>query len=111
MRSQPRKEPGSDEMAIERDGELGPQRAAAEGDTPSGFPYNVPPPPPGGFAVREGGTMAWGLEAGHISDYPLIVERLLGRLWFVMYSLGEQQQDIVRLREATRQGLVRLATA
>lgn len=111
MRSPRSEEPGFEEMAIEREPELERQPAAAEGDTASELPYDVSPPPPGGFMAREGATMTWGGFETQISDYPQIVERLLGRLWYVMYALGEQQQEIVRLRDNTRQAHQRLGTA
>lgn len=98
-----------EEMAIERDRELERQRAAAEGDGAPELQYDFGVPLPGSMMVRET-AVAWGHEATRVSDYPTLVERLLHRVWYVMYTMGEQQQEIVRLRENTRQALARLAT-
>ncbi|HYR11028.1 MAG TPA: hypothetical protein VEQ60_24825 [Longimicrobium sp.] len=111
MRSR-REGPSFEEMAIERDRELERQRAAAEGDPPSEFRYDFSQPLPGTLVARETAALSWGLEAAAApSEYPSLVERLLSRIWHVMYTLGEQKQEIVRLRENTRQVLARLVTA
>jgi hypothetical protein len=98
-----------EEMAIERDRELERQRAAAEGDAPSEHRYDFSTPMPGASMVRETAALPWGYDAG--TDYSTLVDRLLSRAWHVLYTLGEQKQEIVRLRENTRQVLARLGTA
>jgi hypothetical protein len=110
MRSR-REGPSFEEMAIERDRELERQRAAAEGESPSEFRYDFSQPLPGTLVARETAALPWGLEAAAPSEYPSMVERLLSRIWHVMYTLGEQKQEIVRLRADTRQSLARLGTA
>lgn len=99
-----------EEMAIERDRELERQRAAAEGgEGPAEHRYDFSTPMPGTSMVRETAALPWGYEAG--TDYSTMVERLINRVWHVLYTLGEQKQEIVRLRENTRQVLARLGTA
>ncbi|HEX6370984.1 MAG TPA: hypothetical protein VF006_18840 [Longimicrobium sp.] len=96
-----------EEMAIERDRELERQRAAAEGgESPSEHRYDFGKPMPGMLMARETAALPWGYEAG--TDYSTMVERLLSRVWHVLYTLGEQKPEIVRLRENTRQMLARL---
>jgi hypothetical protein len=98
-----------EEMAIERDRELERQRVAAEGgDSPSEHRYDFSAPMPVSM-VRETAALPWGYEAG--TDYSTMVERLISRVWYVLYTLGEQKQEIVRLRGDTRQVLARLGTA
>lgn len=110
MRS--RGEPMSfEDMAIERDRELERQRAAAEGESPYEHRYDLSRPVSAGMVARETAALPWGFEAAPGGDYSIMVERLLGRVWSVMYTLGEQKQEIVRLRENTRQVLARLVTA
>jgi hypothetical protein len=99
-----------EEMALERDRELERQRAAAEGESPSEFRYDFGKPMPGP-AARETAVMPWGFNADRGGDYSTGVEHLLSRVWFAIYTIGEQRQEIVRLRENTRQVLARLATA
>ena len=110
MRSR-REGPSFEEMAIERDRELERQRAAAEGEPPSGFRYDFSQPLPAPMVARETAALPWGLEAAQVNEYPSMVERLLRRVWHVMYTLGEQKQEIGVLRENTRQALARLGTA
>lgn len=92
--------------ALDRD------RAAAE-------PASVPAiaddefmvPPPGGFVAREAAAIPMGWDATYEDGYPTLVERLLGQMRHMLYSLDEQQHDIVRLRESTRHVLARLSPA
>jgi hypothetical protein len=100
-----------EDMAIERDRELERQRAAAGLPDPSGYeeePLDRPRPT---FMACEAAALPWGVSAERGTDYSAGVQHLLSRVWFVMYSLGEQQLEIVRLRENTRQSLARLGTA
>jgi hypothetical protein len=109
MRSH-RKERTFEEMVIERDRELERQRAAAE--PPETFEYEEPldrPRPT--FMACETAALPWGFSAERGADYSSGVEHLLSRVWHIMYTLGDQQLEIVRLRENTRQMLARLATA
>lgn len=100
-----------EEMAIERDRELERQRAAAEGEPPAGHQYDFSKPLPGMMVARETAVLPWGYEGAHENAYPTMVERMFSRVWAVLYTVGEQQQEIVRLRENTRQMLARLGTA
>jgi hypothetical protein len=61
--------------------------------------------------VRESAAVTWGFEAVPGGDYSTGVDRLISHVWFLLYTLGEQRQEIVRLRENTRQVLARLVTA
>lgn len=98
-----------EEMAIERDRELERQRVAAEGgESPQEHRYDFSTPMPTSM-VRETAALPWGYDAG--TDYSTMVERLISRVWHVLYTLGEQKHEIVRLRENTRQVLARLGTA
>jgi hypothetical protein len=100
-----------EEMAVERDRELERQRAAAEGESPSGHRYDFSPPLPGMTMARETAVLPWGFNGERGEDYSTGVQHLLSRVWHVMYTLGDQQLEIVRLRENTRQALARLVTA
>ena len=102
-----RKGPTVEELAIERDLELERRDEAAE--NPSEFRYDFSKRMPS-MAVRETAVLPWGYEAER-GDDSTAVERLLSRVWFAIYSIGEQRQEIVRLRENTRQMLSCLATA
>lgn len=99
-----------EEMAIERDRELERQRAAAEDGHPAEHQYDFSTRMPM-LAARETAALPWGYDPAHVTDHSTMVERLLSRVWHVLYTLGEQRQEIVRLRENTRQMLVRLGTA
>lgn len=99
-----------EEMAIERDRELERQRAAAEGESPNEHRYDFSPPPSTSM-VRESAAVTWGFEAVPGGDYSTGVDRLISHVWFLLYTLGEQRQEIVRLRENTRQVLARLVPA
>jgi hypothetical protein len=99
-----------EEMAIERDRELERQRAAAEGESPYEHRYDFSTPPSTSM-VRETAAITWGFDAVPGGDYSTGVERLISHLWFVLYTLGEQRAEIVRLRENTRLALARLGTA
>jgi hypothetical protein len=109
MRSR-REEPTVEDLATEPDLEPERQREAVEGEKPSEFRYDFSKRMPS-MAVRETAVLPWGVEAERGDDYSTAVERLLSRVWFAIYSIGEQRQEIVRLRENTRQVLTRLATA
>ena len=99
-----------EEMANERDRELERQRAAAEDGRPPEHQYDFSTPLPT-MAARETAALPWGYDPAHASDYPRLVERLLSRVWHVLYTLGEQKPEIVRLRVDTRQALARLSAA
>lgn len=99
-----------EDAAIERDRELERQRAAAEDEHPSDHQYDFSSPMPM-LAARETAALPWGYDAAEPSAYPRLVERLLSRVWHVLYTLGEQKAEIVRLRENTRQMLARLGAA
>ena len=105
-----RKGPAVEDLAIERDRELQRQDEAAEGEKPSerGYDFGTPMP---SMAARETAVLPWGFEAERSGDYSTGVERLLSRVWFAIYNIGEQRQEIVRLRENTRQMLARMGTA
>jgi hypothetical protein len=98
-----------EDAAIERDRELERQRAAAEDDHPAEHQYDFSRPLPGMMAARETAALPWGYDPAQGSDYSTMVERLLSRVWHVLYTLGEQMPEIVRLRENTRQILARLS--
>lgn len=98
-----------EEMAIERDRELERQRAAAEGGDPAEeHQYDFSRPMPT-LAARETAALPWGYDPAQGTDYSTMVERLLSRVWHVLYTIGEQKPEIVRLRENTRQMLVRMS--
>lgn len=97
-----------EEMAIERDRELERQRAAAEDGHPAEHQYDFSRPMPM-LAARETAALPWGYDPAQGSDFSTMVERLLSRVWHVLYTLGEQRAEIVRLRENTRQMLARLS--
>lgn len=99
-----------EEMANERDRELERQRAAAEGARPAEHQYDFSRPMPM-LAARETAALPWGYDPAHGSDYSTMVERLLSRVWHVLYAIGEQKPEIVRLRENTRQMLARMSAA
>lgn len=96
-----------EEMAIERDRELDRERAAAEDDHPAEHQYDFSRPMPM-LAARETAALPWGYDPARGSDYSTMVERLLSRVWHVLYTVGEQKPEIVRLRENTRQMLARM---
>ena len=114
MRSR-RERPTFEEMAIERDRELG--RRAAESAQPPPVPYDASTPLSEMMVAREsaaayGDYFAEPHPASVVaSDARLMIERLLVRVRHVLYSLDVQQQEIVRLRENTRGVLVRLSAA
>jgi hypothetical protein len=97
-----------EEMATERDRELERQRAAAEDGHPAEHQYDFSRPMPM-LAARETAALPWGYDPAQGSDFSTMVERLLSRVWHVLYTLGEQRAEIVRLRENTRQMLARLS--
>ncbi|WP_420125749.1 hypothetical protein [Longimicrobium sp.] len=99
-----------EEMAVERDRELERQRAAAEGESPYEH-RDAFGAPPSASMVCETAAVTWGFEAIPGGDYSTGVTRLISHLWFILYTIGEQRQEIVRLRENTRQVLGRLAPA
>jgi hypothetical protein len=97
-----------EDAAIERDRELERQRAAAEEGHPPEHQYDFSRPLPASV-VRETAALPWGYDAAQGSDYSTMVERLLSRVWHMLYAIGEQKPEIVRLRENTRQMLARLS--
>jgi hypothetical protein len=58
--------------------------------------------------VREAVALPLNLDATHSDGYSGLVDRVIGQLRHLLYSLDEQQQDIVRFRDNTRMALVRL---
>lgn len=96
-----------EEMAVERDRALERERAAAEGGEPPPFQYGPPTPIPM-LAARETAA-AYGCEPT-VADRTM-AERLLMKVRHVLYTMDEQQSEIARLRENTRQVLARLSTA
>lgn len=124
MRSSHRRK-SFEELAIERDRELeraaaeaaGPSRSAGaspsasapEGADLSQFKYDFSTPLPGTLVAREAAAYPLGAGAAQGDGYASLVERLLSRVWHTLYTLGEQRQEIVRLRENTRQVLARLS--
>lgn len=99
-----------EDMAIERDRELERQRAAAEPPEPSGYQY-PPDEPRTPFMVSEAAALPWGSSVERGGEYSEGVRHMLSRVWHVIYSLGDQQMEIMRLRDHTRQSLARLGTA
>ncbi|HEU4885960.1 MAG TPA: hypothetical protein VFT45_27225 [Longimicrobium sp.] len=99
-----------EEMVAERDRELARQRAAAGPEELSGYEEPLDRPRPS-FMACEAAALPWGVSAERGADYSAGVQHLLSRVWHVMYTLGDQQLEIVRLRENTRQMLARLVTA
>jgi hypothetical protein len=97
-----------EDAAIERDRELERQRAAAEDNHPAEHQYDFSRPMPM-LAARETAALPWGYDPARGTDYSTMAERLLSRVWHVLYTIGEQKPEIVRLRENTRQMLVRLS--
>jgi hypothetical protein len=107
MDSYERQSPTFEERAIGPDRR--PERGAAEDATPSAFMYTPTPPDYGAMIVRDSAAISLSRE-GLAADRGM-VERLLVRLRHVLYGLDEQQHEIVRLRENTRQVLARLSAA
>jgi hypothetical protein len=100
-----RKSPTVEELAIEHDRRLD----HGEAEKPSGFRYTPTPPDYGVSYVRDSAAIPMACDPS-AADRGM-VERLLVKLRHVLYSLDEQQQEIARLRENTRQVLARLSAA
>ena len=60
------------------------------------------------LVVREAAALPMPLDANHSDGYSALVDRVIGQLRHLLYSLDEQSQDIVRFRDNTRMALVRL---
>ncbi|MBW3569635.1 MAG: hypothetical protein KY467_00890 [Gemmatimonadetes bacterium] len=105
MRSR-RKEFTFEDAAAERDRAL--DGAEPDEGRPPPFTYDFSRPPPPMPAVREA-VAPYGFDTSYADGYPTLVDRLLGRLRHALYTLDEQRDEIVRLRENTRQVLARLS--
>jgi hypothetical protein len=90
--AQDRQKPDPDELAMEL--ELARHRTGRQS---------------GSMRVREAAVMRFPTYAEE--DYPALVEGILGHVFGVLRDLGEQQVDIMILRDDTRAALARLKAA
>lgn len=84
-----RKRKSSEEKAVERD------------SLPE-FSYDLSEPGYGALVAREAAALPLSRSASHGEDYRALVDRVVGELRHLLFSLDEQQHDIVRLRNDTR---------
>jgi hypothetical protein len=100
-----RRKKSFDEEAANRGAEA--ERSAAESVNPPGT-YDLSRRVSRPLVAREAAALPLNLDATHSDGYSALVDRVIGQLRHLLYSLDEQRQDIVRFRDTTRTALARL---
>ena len=100
-----RRKKSFEEQAVNHGAEA--ERAAVEAADPPGT-YDLSRRVTRSSVVREAAALPLNLDAAHSDGYSGLVDRVIGQLRHLLYSLDEQQQDIVRFRDSTRMALARL---
>ena len=84
------------------------EEQAAEAADPPGFRHDLSRPGPAPLAAREAAALPMGFDAARGDGLAALIDREIGQLRHLLYSLDEQLHDIVRFRDNTRMALARL---